>query len=204
MRREELWTAADREAVMTERRSRLQERIDQAREHLGGFEAQREATQGLKRRERGPELAHIDAREARAHRAIARLEAEAAEMPSTGHAARRELAVADQVLAERRELAITAARISPPPYITKELGERPSDPAKRKAWDRGVAGIESYRQEHGIKDPNKAFGREAKQGVERARQQTATRRLQEIQRVLGLGQHAARARQLGRGLSIGR
>jgi hypothetical protein len=84
------------------------------------------------------------------------------------------------------------------------MGERPTDPAKLKAWDRGVAGIERYRQEHGIKDPSKAFGREAKRGAERARQQTATRRLQEIQRVLGLGQHAARAHQLGRGLSIGR
>ena len=126
------------------------------------------------------------------------------EMPGAGDAARREFAVVDQVLAERRQLAITAARLSPPTYIMKELGERPTDPAKRKAWDRGVAGIESYRQEHGIKDTSKAFGREAKQGAERARQQAATRRLQEIQRALGLGRHAARARQLGRGLSIGR
>lgn len=125
-------------------------------------------------------------------------------MPVASGAARREFAVADQVLAERRQLAITAARISPPPYITKELGDRPTDPAKRKAWDRGVAGIESYRQEHSIKEPSKAFGGEAKRGAERARQQAATRRLQEIQRVLGIGQHAARARQLGRGLGIGR
>jgi hypothetical protein len=116
-----------------------------------------------------------------------RLEAEVRELPS-GDAACRELAVADQVLAQRRELAIIAARISPPAYVKNELGERPSDPAKRKAWDRGVAGIERYRQEHGIKDPNKAFGPEAKRGAERARQQAATRRLQEIQRALGLGQ----------------
>ena len=66
-----------------------------------------------------------------------------------------------QVLAERRQLAITAARITPPAYITKELGERPSDPAKREAWDRGVAQIEGYRQENGITDPSQAFGSEA-------------------------------------------
>jgi hypothetical protein len=70
--------------------------------------------------------------------------------------------------------------------------------------DRGVSQIERYRQENGIKDPNKAFGREAKPGAERVRQQAAQRRLLETQRALGLGQHVARARQLGKGLSIGR
>ena len=97
---------------------------------------------------------------------VSRLEAEARDLP-TGDAARRELAVADQVLAQRRELAIIAARISPPAYV-------------------------------------KAFGREVQRGAERARQQAATRLLQEIQRALGFGAAPARARQLGRGLSIGR
>jgi hypothetical protein len=135
---------------------------------------------------------------------LAELEAEARELIVPLGSARQELAVADRVLAERRELAITAARISPPAYITKELGERPSDPAKRQAWDRGVVQIERYRQEHGVRDPNKAFGREGKRGAERARQEAARRPLQEAQRALGLGQYAARARQLGRGLGIGR
>jgi hypothetical protein len=128
----------------------------------------------------------------------------AAVREGSGDVARRELAVADQVLAQRRELTIIAARISPPTYFKAELGERPSDPAKRKAWDRGVSQIERYRQEHGVTDPNRAHGREAKRGAERARQEAARRRLQEAQRALGLGQHPARARQLGRGLSIGR
>lgn len=202
-RREDLLDPASREASAERQRSNTQERIVQARERLDGFEGRREATQALPRRQRRDELARIDTLEARSRDVVARLEAEARELP-TGDAARRELAVADQVLAQRRELAIIAARISPPAYVKSELGERPSDPAKRKAWDRGVAGIERYRQEHNIKDPSKAFGREAKRGAERARQRAATRRLQETQRVLGLGQHAARARQLGRGLSIGR
>jgi hypothetical protein len=203
-RRNELWAAADRENVLAERRDSLQKRIERAREHIEGFEAEREAAQGLKRRERATELARIDASEARTHKAMARLEAEAREMPDPGQAARRELTVADQVLAQRRELAINAARISPPAYIKNELGERPSDPTKRKAWDRGVSQIERYRQEHGVKDPNKALGREAKRRAERARQEATWRRIREAQRALGLGQHAARARQLGRGLSIGR
>ena len=70
-----------------------------------------------------------------------------------------ELAVADRVLAERRELAITAACISPPAYIRNDLGERPSDPTKRRAWDHGVTEIETYRQRYGVKDPNRALGR---------------------------------------------
>ena len=134
----------------------------------------------------------------------AQAEAEVADMPAPGEAARREFAVANRVLAERQELAITAARISPPTYIRNELGERPSDPTKRQAWDRGVAQIESYRQRHGVMDQSKAFDPESKQGAERARQQQAMRRLQQKQKTLGLGQHAARARSLGRGLRIGR
>jgi hypothetical protein len=164
------------------------------------------STQELKRRFRKDELAQIDHAEARSQGRLAELEAEARELIVPSGSARQELAVADRVLAERRELAITAARIAPAAYITKELGERPSDPAKRQAWDRGVAQIERYRQEHGVRDQNKAFGREGKRkrGAERARQEAARRRLQEAQRALGLGQHAARARQLGRGLGIGR
>jgi AAA domain-containing protein len=203
-RRDELRAVAGHEESRESQRRSLQERIEQARERLDRFESEREAAQALPRRQRRDELARIDAWEARSRDAVVRLEAEARELPDPGQAARRELAVADQVLAQRRELALVAARISPPAYVKAELGERPGDPTKRKAWDRGVAGIERYRQEHGIKDPNKAFGREAKRGAERARQEAAQRRLQEVQRALGLGQHAARARQLGKGLSIGR
>jgi hypothetical protein len=67
-----------------------------------------------------------------------------------------------------------------------------------------VAQIEGYRQKHGVKEPNKPFGQESKRGAERARQQAALRRLQQTQKALGLGQHAARARTLGRGMGIGR
>jgi conjugative relaxase-like TrwC/TraI family protein len=203
-RRAELRAAADRETVLAERRSRLQERIERAREHVEGFEPQREAAQALPRRQRRDELARIDSWEARSRRETARLEVELADMPAVGDTARRELAVADQVLAQRRELAIIAARISPPAYVKNELGERPSDPTRRKAWDRGVSQIEHYRQHHGIKDSNKALGREAKRGAERARQEATRRRIRDAQRALGLGQHAARARKLGKGLSIGR
>jgi hypothetical protein len=203
-RRDALWTAADREAVNQERWDALSERIARFREPLEGFDSQRVVAEVLGRRERQEALARVEHQEVRLRRGLDRLEAELREMPSPQDVARREFAVADRVLAERRELALTAARISPPAYVKNELGERPSDPAKRKAWDRGISQIERYRQEHGIKDPSKAFGREAKRGVEQARQQAARRRLDEIQRILGRGRYAARARVLRRGLGISR
>ena len=203
-RRDELRAAAGREESMESQRLHLQERIERAREHIGRFAAEREAAQALPRRQRREELARIDSWEARSPRETARLEVELDRRPAVGDAARRELAVADQVLAQRRELAVIAARISPPTYVKTELGERPSDPARRKAWDRGVSQIERYRQEHGVKDQTRALGPKMKRGAERARQEATRRRLLEVQRVLGLGQHAARARQLGRGLGISR
>ena len=39
-----------------------------------------------------------------------------------------------------------------PAYITAELGERPSDPARRATWDSAARGIETWRMEHGIRD----------------------------------------------------
>ncbi len=124
--------------------------------------------QELKRSFRKDELARIDRDEARSQERLTGLEAEARELPVPSGSARRELAVADRVLAERRKLAVTAARISPPPYITKELGERPADPNKRWHWDRGVADIEHYRQRNGVKDRSRAFGPESKGSAERA------------------------------------
>ncbi|HWM55523.1 MAG TPA: MobF family relaxase [Solirubrobacterales bacterium] len=203
-RRGELLVAAGREANAESQRRMVQKRFEEARKRLDQIQVEREAAQGLPRRQRREELARIDSLEKNWRDALARRDAEIRELPESGRAARRELAVANQVLAQRRELAIVAARISPPAYVKAELGERPSDPVKREAWDRGLSQIERYRQDHGIKDPFRAFGAEAKQGAERARQEATRRRLLETQRMLGLGQHAGRARDLGRDLGIGR
>jgi conjugative relaxase-like TrwC/TraI family protein len=203
-RHDELRAAAGREESLEGQRRSLGERIERARERLDRFAAERDAAEALPRRQCREELARLDSYEARSREVMARLEAEVLHMPAASDAARREMAAAERVLAHRRELAITAARISPPSYVKSELGERPSDPVKRKAWDRGVSQIEHYRQEHGVKDPSRAFGRDAKRGAERVRQEAARRRLLEMQRVLGLGQHAARVRQLRRGLGISR
>lgn len=69
------------------------------------------------------------------------LEAEPRAFPVPTGSTRREFAVADRVPAERRELAIAAAHISPPPYIRAELGERPRAPSVR--WRAGRSGAGS-------------------------------------------------------------
>jgi len=178
----------------------MRERVEKAERWLERFDIERERAQELKRRPRKSELARIDGEEARAVRALDELEAQVRQLPVPSGAARQELAVAERVLAERRELAITAARISPPAYIKNELGERPSEPTKRKAWDWGVEEIETYRQRYGVKDPKRALGRER----DRERQREALRRIREAKRALGLGPHAVRERGLGRSLGIGR
>jgi conjugative relaxase-like TrwC/TraI family protein len=200
---EELAQAAHAEARVANPRGRLEDRIEELRDARVQLEAEHR-TEMVLHPEGSEALRMIKVNERRLDRQLARSEAELTQTPEVGDSARRELAVAEDVLAERSEMAILAARLDPPAYVRNELGERPSDPAKQKTWDRGVAQIEGYRQKNGIRDPSRPFGPEAKRGAERARQEAALRRLQRTQKALGLGQYAARTRDLGRGMSIGR
>ena len=201
-RSEELGIAASREEQAQRQRDQLGERIERVEGRIEGFDRQRERAQELKRPFRKDELARIDRDEGRTHQQLGELRAELRELPVPSGSARRELTVAERVLAERRELAITAARISPPPYIKAELGERPSDPTKRGAWDRGVGEIETYPQRHGVKDRSRAFGGEATRDTDRTRQEQARQQLLQTQRLLGLRQHREKTRALRRGLGL--
>jgi conjugative relaxase-like TrwC/TraI family protein len=202
-RREELASATNAEARVANPRGRLEDRIEELLDRRAQLEAEHRA-EAVLHPEGSEALSRIEVNERILAQLLARNETELSQMPEVGDSARREMAVADGVLAERREMAILAARLDPPTYVRSELGERPRDPAKQKTWDRGVAQIEGYRHEHRVKDPDKPFGREATRGAERARQEAALRRLQRTQKALGLGQVAARTRDLGRGMSIGR
>ncbi len=199
-RSDELRVAAGHEAKAERELRRLRERVETAEGRVERYDYERERAVELKRRPRKSELARIDRDEAVAVRRLDELEAEARRFPVPSGTARQELAVADRVLAERRELAITAARISPPIYVKNELGDRPREPRKRDAWDWGVEEIETYRQRYGVKDPNRALGRKR----DREQQREALRRIREAKRTLGLGPHAARERGLGRSLGLGR
>jgi conjugative relaxase-like TrwC/TraI family protein len=203
-RRDSLRPQARQERKNEEQRAELEKRIERVSEFLGGMDAQRDQARELPRKLRRSERERIDRTEARTERQLARTEAELRRMPPVEHAARRELAAVEPVLNERLRAAVLAARLSPPAYIKKELGERPSDPVKRRVWERGVAGIEHYRQEHGLSDRTHALGAEPTPSAERASREAQLRRLRQVQHELGRESTVGQARKLGRGLGISR
>ena len=132
--------------------------------------------------------------------------AKLAQMETPGTEVRREREIAAQLFDTRSTQALAAVRIEPPPYIVKELGERPADQTRARTWDRGVQEVERYRLEHGVRDKSSAFGREPQNGAERAARRAAQRRLAETQRKLGLEQqlaHRETIRHIERGFGIG-
>jgi len=207
-RREALDTPARIEAREEHEYARQREAVQSRMEQYERAVANREAVEALGWRERRQKLPYGRESEEllcdRLDENVTKLE----RMEPPGSALRRERAIADQLLAEREEQMLTAVRLSPPSYVVKELGERPSDPAKGKAWDRGVKEIESYRQEHGVTDKRHAFGREPQSVSQRALREAAQRRLRETQLRLGrerqLAQERKRVRSIERGFSIGR
>ncbi|MGN6257928.1 MAG: MobF family relaxase [Solirubrobacterales bacterium] len=135
---------------------------------------------------------------------LAAARAERAQLPEVGHEARARMAVAEHLLAERERVAATAARFSPPDYIKRELGERPSDPTKARAWDKAVRGIEGYRTRNGVRDRHNALGSTPKDHAAQAEQRRVRERLQRTQRQLGLKRQLQRAARRSLGLGIGR
>lgn len=139
--------------------------------------------------------------------ALARIEEARADLdrwPEIGHESRAEAAVAEHVLIERARAAATAARISPPDYITAELGERPSDPTQAREWDRAVGGIEGYRTRNGVVDKDSALGPKPHDHARQHDHQEARERIEWAQRELRL-HHLQQERtvELGIGRGIG-
>ena len=140
--------------------------------------------------------------EEHARRLMAAARAEREQLPEVGHDARAKAAVAEGVLAERERAATTAARLSPPDYIKRELGERPSDPAKAREWDKAVRGIEGYRTRNGVVDRDRALGPKTKDRSRQQEQAQVRRQIERSQRQLGRRQQRA-AERSGR-MGIGR
>jgi conjugative relaxase-like TrwC/TraI family protein len=200
-RRDTLRPQARQERMNEDERADLQKRSEQQAEFLAGMDAQHQRARELPRKLRRSELERINRTEASTQQSLARMEAELRQIPPVEHAARRELAAAEQVLGERLQAAVLAARLAPPTYITKELGERPLDRARQRAWDRGVTEIEGYRQLHGVRDLERALGREPA-GIERSSWQRQRRRLAAEQRNLQIDQGHVAKRRLSRGLGF--
>jgi hypothetical protein len=183
-RQSELSGPAMRESANQERREALAERIAAAEARLADPGARgRLAANGLEKY---------------------RTERDA--LPPIREDARRELAAVEEVLTAREQMTRTAARIAPPQYIVAELGQRPTDPAEARAWDRGLTVIETYRRDNGVTDWVSAFGPAAKGGADKARQRKAIERTERVQRQLRevAVRQRVRERSVERSFGIGR
>jgi len=205
-RRAELASPASTEAHAEETYTSEVRRVAEAREQLERAVNKCEAVEGLGRRERREQLPLAQASEERWGEALTKRTAALEQMQPPGTEVRRERELAEQLLNQRAAQALAAARIEPPSYIVKELGERPAEPAKAKAWDRGVREVEGYRLEHGVTDRSSAFGPEPQDAPARMAREATQRRLGDIQRRLGLEQELVRTREMrsmGRDIGIG-
>lgn len=202
-RREALRQKASDEFYADQRRADQQPWLERAQRIHDKAVKEREAAEGLGWRERRRELPAALEREERATEELRARQQVRDRCGPPSDEARRERGVIRQVLAERAEPAILAARLAPPSYVVKELGERPSDPEKAKAWDKGVRAIESYRSEHGIKDKDNALGHWRESGQDRSAHDRAQDRVREAQRRLERIQQQDRSMQRGREMSHG-
>jgi hypothetical protein len=195
-RRSKLDTPARFEARHREEYADQLRAVEERRGQVERAGADREAVEALGWRERRQKLPYAIESERLSSERLADEKAELAQMEPPSTEVRREREIAAQLLDTRSAQALTAARIEPPSYIVKELGERPTDPAEARAWDRGVQGVERYRLEHGVRDKSDAFGHEPQDALARMTREAAQRRLAEVQRRLNLEHQLDRTREL--------
>jgi conjugative relaxase-like TrwC/TraI family protein len=197
VRRSKLDTPARFEAHHQEDYARQVRAVEERRAQVERASANREAVEALGWRERRQKLPYATESEQLLTERLADERTKLAQMEPPGTEVRHERDIAAQLLEARSAQALTAARIEPPSYIVKELGERPTDPAEARAWDRGVQGVERYRLEHGVRDKSDAFGHEPDDALARMTREAAQRRLAEVQRRLNLEHQLDRTRELG-------
>jgi len=191
--------------------SRLRELRAEAGAERQNQHSHREVEEGLEReadfldrigrtRPGGSHEEHFTAmQEEGAQQRIEELRAKQAELSEVGHEARAKAAVAEHVLSERERLAATAARLSPPDYITSKLGERPSDPAKAREWDKAVQGVEGYRLRNSVVDRDSALGPKPHDHSQAHEHAQAERQMQQAQRRLQRQQAMERGIEMGIG-----
>jgi hypothetical protein len=203
-RRRELEPAVYEEGRLSEDHRYFGGQIERVRRGFKSSVAERERIEGMRRRERRELLPQAQRREESLRASLQEAERQQRELEPPRDLARREVAAIDAVLASRRQLALTAARISPPAYLIKELGERPKEPELRWDWDRGVETIEGYRQEHGIRDKEHAFGKsEPKDRIQRIEREGTQEALRRTQRRLALDRGTEHSHDLGQELGGG-
>jgi conjugative relaxase-like TrwC/TraI family protein len=202
-RERKLEREASRETRQADDYTRAQEQAEVAVSAFERARSQREAVEGMGRRDRKRELPFAQSQEEMyRHNAERALEKMQTVEPPT-NAARRAHNIACGELAERDARELLAIRLSTPAYVSRELGERPSDPRLARAWDRGVTAIQGYRREREITDTTSALGERPKAGIDRAAQETAQRRVREVQRRLGLQRQLERMESVEIDLGLG-
>ncbi|HEY5334303.1 MAG TPA: MobF family relaxase, partial [Solirubrobacterales bacterium] len=190
--RDELRSEAGAERMAEARHRVLEERIAESRQRLGDLDAERlalgpEPRRRRERQEYREALRRVETRDRQIRNSSERRTAqEREELPPVAHDARAEVAAIDAVLDRRRNLALAAARVSPPDYIVAELGERPAGGAERVAWDGAVRVIEDYRQRTGLRDRDTALGPEPKDRAARRERERAQGAMRRAQRELGI------------------
>ncbi|MEK6252326.1 MAG: MobF family relaxase [Actinomycetota bacterium] len=127
------------------------------------------------------------------------------EPPSFDASKRLELSLITERLDQLRRREIGAERLHPSSFVHETLGDRPSEPRKLAAWNDGVHEIYSYRQRHGVSDPERPLGAKPSDPRERAHFARAELAIRHVQRQLQLGRELGMERSLGleRGISIG-
>jgi hypothetical protein len=163
----------------------------------------REAVEDRGWRQRRRELPDALEREAVCREALERTRARTDRNGPLTEVTTREDAIAGRILAERRELAIIAARIEPPPISAR-------------SWGRGPAIQRSGRPGRQASRPSRVTARSTASGtrttplvatateVPNAPVNKPNGRLQQVQRELGSIREAARVRDMGRSMGIGR
>ncbi len=189
--RDELRSEAGAEGRDERRRESLDHQTNATEYALDLIEAERQALGkeprwGRARREHRDALDRIEAHERRNLRELGRQEVARSELPAPTHDARAEVAAIDSILDRRLDLALVAARVSPPDHIVAELGERPEGGRERAAWDGAVREIEGYRQTNGIQDRDTALGPEPKDRAARLEREHAQQSISRARRELGI------------------
>jgi conjugative relaxase-like TrwC/TraI family protein len=200
--RRELASEAGAERAAERHRDELGRRLTAALEHQERFAGQAERLgeeppiwSRAERAAHHRESARIERGRDRAAREVTEVEAELRDAARVGYDGRAELAVAEHLISERVAARVTAVRIDPPDYLIRELGERTDDPARRWTWDQAVAGVEAYREQHGVRDRDTALGASPSDSSAEGEHRQATKAVERAQRQLGLEREQARVRE---------
>jgi conjugative relaxase-like TrwC/TraI family protein len=190
--RDEVASEAGAEHRTEERRADIESQIAGSEEMLGALDAKREALGERPRWGREAKRAHdlaaweLDTRERLLRDGLAQREAQRDELPRVTHEARAEEAAIHHILDRRDDLALAAARLSPPDHIVAELGERPAEGPGRVVWDRAVRQVEGYRQRNAVRDRETALGSEPRGPVDRDERRRAQEAIRRAQREIGI------------------